>query len=154
MNCLSTISSSLPCHATPNPTVPLRAGACRTLEGTLVRMFYRLFLVPSRAAPSRGRPLLANAGHSAPSLDNTRRMAISNHLSTVASSMPLPTSPRLTQPLLAVPDRTLEETLVRMFNRLFPVPCHTQPDLAQPSMPEPAPPLRARPDLALLTLEG
>ena len=110
MNCLSTISSSKPCHATPNLTVPLRAGACRTLEGTLVRMFYRLFLVPSRASPNRGRPLLANAGHSAPSLDNTRRMAISNHLSTVASSSPIHTVPDPAEPFRTVPIPTRPNT--------------------------------------------
>lgn len=92
-----------PCRASPLPSIPSRALASRTLEGQLIELPIDCFQF--LAAPSRGRPLLAKPGHSIPNPvpPNTRRMTVTNHLSTIASSSPDQTRPYRTVPHRALP---------------------------------------------------
>jgi hypothetical protein len=80
-------------------------------------MPYRLLPAPCHAMPNQSALCHTQPNVTEP---NTRRMAITNHLSTVASSLLY----------RALPCRT--------------VPLRSQPDPSQPPMPVPAPPLRAK----------
>ena len=100
----------------------------------------------SLSLPRYTKPFLA--------LRNTRRRTISNSLSAVASSSPVPASPRRSDPYPTVPSQSAplhsqpnpcEPKHSKEHSLECSIDCYqflAQPDLAQPSMPEPAPPHR------------